>query len=796
MTKNRATQIAAALLLLCVPLAACDDAGDREAKYLRRGSDLLARGEFDKARIEFKNAARIKPSDPDVRYRLGLVDEAQGDLRNAFAAFSAAESQDAAFGPARLKLAQYFLAAEQYGEAETRINDVLAKDPDNVEAHALRAALLLRYKDYVGCEAEARLALAKDAGNITAISVLTGLYTAQGDGAKAGAVLEEGIAKHPGEPSLQQLKIALFLRLDQFAKVEEAYRALFQLRLGEVRYRLELVDLYLKKGQIDAAEGTLRSGITDPDGDWPLKQRLVVFLSDNRSLDVAEKEVRQYLAQAPKKDELYFWLADLYIKHGAIDRGIDLLQQIVARKEFQTPGLTARASLARISFARGDRALAERLVAAVLEKAPTNRQALLLRAGMAFDKGQYQSAVSDLRAILREQASDKEALSLLSEALLMQGRIDLAIDTQAHLVDTLPLDPTPRVRLAQLYNVNNDTARALDLLNQVTKTHPTFAVAWESVARVKLSQKDLVGAIAAIDRLEALDGQHLTAQYLRGEALAAEDRLDDAVRLFSGVVSADPDSPLAEHALAALVGAYSRQNRLEAASHFIDTLRTDSPFVATVLGEIYLQRGLRDKAATELDRALAQNPARAEPYLDRTRLYLLDRKVAEAIDVAKRGIAAVPSSVPLPILLADIYSVEGRHQEALAIYEDLLARNPGLDLAANNAAELIADYKANDPVAMERARQLAERFQGASNPMQLDTLAWVYFRKGDQSKALVLANRIMNAEQMPPQVHYHIGMILLGADRKAEAKAHLQKALEGNTSYPGIETAKQVFQTL
>ncbi|SEH32721.1 tetratricopeptide repeat protein [Magnetospirillum fulvum] len=796
MTKIRATQLAAAFLLFCVPLAACDDAADREAKYLRRGTDLFARGEFDKARIEFKNAARIKPTDPDVRYRLGLIDEAQGDLRNAFAAFASAESQDASFGPARLKLAQYYIAAEQYGEAETRINDVQAKDPDNVEAHALRAALLLRYKESERCEAEARAALAKDPGNITAISVLTGLYAAQGDGAKAGAILEEGIGRHPNDPSLQQLKIALFLRLDEFPKVEEAYRTLFQLRPAEVRYRLDLVDLYLKKGQIDAAEGALRSGITDPEGDWPLKQRLVVFLSENRGLDIAEKEVRQYLAQAPKKDELYFWLADLYIKHGAIDRGVDLLQQIVARNEFQTPGLTARASLARISFARGDRALAERLVAAVLDKAPTNRQALLLRAGMAFDKGQYQSAVSDLRAILREQAKDRDALNLLSEALLMQGRIDLAIDTLAHLVETAPLDPTPRVRLAQLYNVNADSARALDILGQVTRAHPTFAVAWESLARVKLSQKDIAGAIAAIDRLEALDGQRLTAQYLRGEALAAQDRLDDAIRQFSGVVSADPDTPLAEHALTALVGVYARQNRLEAASHFIDTLRTESPFVATVLGEIYLQRGLRDKAATEFDRALAQNPVRAEPYIDRARLYLLDRKVEAAIEIARRGTVAVPSSVPLSILLADIYSVEGRHQEALAIYEDLLARNPGLDLAANNAAELIADYKSNDPAAMERARQLAERFQGSSNPMQLDTLAWVYFRKGDQGKALVLANRLMSAEALPPQVHYHLAMILLGADRKAEAKTHLSKALEGNGPYPGIENAKQLIKTL
>jgi cellulose synthase operon protein C len=87
-TKTRA---AASMLALCLALSACDSPEEREAKYIKRGMQLFEQGSYDKARVEFKNAAKISPTDPDVRYRLGLVDEAQGNLRDAFINFVRAE---------------------------------------------------------------------------------------------------------------------------------------------------------------------------------------------------------------------------------------------------------------------------------------------------------------------------------------------------------------------------------------------------------------------------------------------------------------------------------------------------------------------------------------------------------------------------------------------------------------------------------------------------------------------------------------------------------------------------------
>lgn len=784
------------IIVLAVSLVGCGDASEREAKYLKRGEVLYEKGEFDKARLEFKNAAQIKPTDAEVRYRLGLVDEAQGDLRNAFVDFTRAVEQNPRHYPALLKLADYYFAAEQFNEAETRLNDVLAGQPDNPGAHALRGAMFLQRQDYDSAEREARIALAKDPANIGAYSVLTGIYTAIGDEARAGQVLEEGIAHNPADLSLLVLKANLYQRRSDLPKVAEAFESIFKLRPADQGYRAQLADLYVKANRIDAAEAVLRAGVAAAPDNWDMKRQLVAFLSDHRGLDAAEHEVKLYMSAFPQNDDLFFWLADLYVSHDAADRAVNLLQQVVARENTEPPGLNARTSLAQISFSRGDRALAEKLLAVVLEKDPANRVALFVHAGIAFDLGRYQSAVSDLRSILRQDPNSRQSLELLAEALLRQGHLDLAIDTLSQLVDLEPTSGAVRVRLAQMYHLSGDSKRALALLETVTKSEPGYAVGWESTARVATDVKDWTTAEFAITKLAALDGQKMTATYLRGEVLRGSGKYEDAVRIFSQVVGADPSAPLAEHALTSLVASYRSLGRLEAATRYIETLKSDSPFVITVLGETYQELNREEAAAKAFDSAIAANSRRPEPYVDRARQLLRTSKTAEAIDLLKRGIAAVPYDIQMPLMLAEVETATGRYQEADAVYEDLLSRTPSMDVAANNLAELIADFEYNDPVALERARIVADRFHAAQNPMLLDTLGWVYFRLGDMAQATTLLARAAAAENAPQQIHYHYGVVLLRANQPVLAKEHLELAVKDNPKYPGSEDAKRLLGSL
>jgi cellulose synthase operon protein C len=253
---------------------------------------------------------------------------------------------------------------------------------------------------------------------------------------------------------------------------------------------------------------------------------------------------------------------------------------------------------------------------------------------------------------------------------------------------------------------------------------------------------------------------------------------------------------LAEHALASMVVAYRALGRIEAAAHYIETLSTENAYVLTVLGECYLEMKKPDDAAKALDHAVAQKSGRPEPYVDRARLFMAEGKDKEAEALLKDAAAAVPSDVQIPLLLAEAETRMGHYQDAVAIYEELLNNNPSMDLAANNMAELIADYEYNDPAALEKARIVADRFQATQNPLLMDTVGWVYFRVGNMTQATTYLERAAAADHAPPQIHYHYGALLLKENHPDQAKEQLQAAVPPNANYPGSDEAKRLLSSL
>ena len=76
-------------MLLCATcfaalvLAGCGGAEARKARHLEKGQAFFAANNYEKARVEFRNALQIAPNDSEARYENGLVDEKLGNAREA-----------------------------------------------------------------------------------------------------------------------------------------------------------------------------------------------------------------------------------------------------------------------------------------------------------------------------------------------------------------------------------------------------------------------------------------------------------------------------------------------------------------------------------------------------------------------------------------------------------------------------------------------------------------------------------------------------------------------------------------
>jgi len=788
-----------ALSLICTTLlvSGCSSPEQKEARYIKRGNELFDDGKYEKARIEYKNAMRLKPTDPEPVYRTGLIEEAEGNLRDAFNAFGRAMQQDAQYHPAILKLAEYYMVAGQYDQAQQYIDTVLHDTPDDNDTHALHAALLYRQKNLSGAETEAQAVLAKDPANVVATSVLTTLYSSQGNEAKAISTVESGIAKNPKNLSLLLLESSLYEKSGNLDKVTDLYTHLFTAAPAESKYRVKLALIQADAKQVDAAEKTLRDGITALPDDWELRHQLVQFLSKLRSMEASEQEIRAIIAEHPEKPEPYSWLADLYLSHGTLDRAESTLNDILAHSRSDQQAMAVKASLARINYAKGDRQAARTFAAEALAKDPNNLEALFIRARLEADDGSYLNATADLRSILRDRPHATQALNVLAEVLMKEHHLDLAIETLNQLVDTDPLDISARVRLAQLYHINKNPRHAMDILFTVTKLEPNYPLAWETTARAAMDLKDWDTAKMAIDKLEPMEGQKDIATYLRGQLFAHTDKTAEAVTAFQAVVNANPTSAIAEQALTALVTLQNQSGHIKEATAYLASLKTDSPFVKTLLGEAYMFQNQPDLATAAFDAAIASHASEPEPYLERAKLYVIAHNNDQALATLAKAEEVAPADPRALVMQAEIITKLGNYKEAEKIYTSILEKDPDLDVIANNLAEIIADNDYSDAASLDKARTVAERFAVSPNPLFLDTLAWVYFRQGHIDLAQALMDRAANMKAtLPAQFHYHYGAILLKAKNPTQAKTELIEATVQGADYPGVEDARKLLSGL
>ncbi len=738
---------------------------------------MLAQQAYEQARIEFVNAARLKPADPLPTFKLGLVDEAEGDTINAFNAFTEAATQDGHFAAAQVKLAQYYLAADQLEVAQDHLASVLADQPDNADAHGLRGALLLRQGDLAGAEAEAALALARDPGNLFALGARIGAAVARGDGAATASLLDAALALHPDNAELRDLAITAYDRLGDEKRLEAAYAAMFKLAPPARAYRASLANRLVASGRLDAAELILRDGVAADPHDLPMRQTLFSFLADHRGLESAEAEIAADRAANPDDRELPFQLAEIYASRGSLAKATATLADLSRHATVEQDRYKADTMLARIALTAGQIETAASLVRNVLDAAPGEHGALYIRALIEAGQGATATAVDDLRSITREDPGDARAQELLAELLLRQGHPDLAIDTLSQVVERNAANPVALVRLAQLYHLIGKSADALVILHAATKTEPDNALAWESTARIALDIKDWGEAGRAIAALKTLPGQQTLARLLDAARLAGTGKPDEALAAMLEVATAERAGPLAQHALEAAVTLERSLNRLGDLGPRLQALNVDPGLKAMIGGRVAYELGQTTAATTLLDTAIASGIGEPDIYTDRATLAVQAGQTDAALTILRKGAALLPADTSIPLMLGTVLLLAGQDRQAIQTYDVLLANNPALDIAANNEAATIADHEYGDHAALERARTLAERFRVSDNLGFLDTLGWVYYREGSLKEALSVFERASRIGELPPVMHYHYGATLLAANRRDDARRELTAAV-------------------
>jgi len=782
----------ASLLLL---LAGCGGAEVRKANHFARGQDYLAAGTYEKARIEFRNALQIAPADSEVRYENGVVEEKLGRPQAAVSFYQGALDSNADNVSARAALGRLLLLGGQASSALDTVQAGLAKHPDDAELLTIRAGARIQMKDPAAARVDAERAVQLAPDNEDAIQVLAGIERADQHPERSESLLREAVKRIPGTVELRLVLAQLEASLGNNAETEALLLELVRIRPQDKAHRLRLAQFYARLDRSDEAEKVLRDGIKALPEERAMKLALVEFLAARRSLDVAEAELKGFIAADPKDYELRFDLAQFYLKDKDASKAEAVYQQVIDESKLEAPGLTARVRYAALLIQQNDIKGAGKLIGEVLAQSPRDDDALILRGNLALAQKDPKSAIADLRSVLRDQPNSLGVMRTLARAHFANGEPALAEETMRRAVDGNPADAQARLDLAQLLSELGKPEQARPVIDELVRRQPNNLPALETQFKITLATRDLVTARAAADALVATDPKSSLGYYYQGLVADASKHPEDALRFYD--VALQLDSQGAEPLQAAMRDLVMLKRTPEALRR-LDALIAGNPqaaFPATIKGDVLMSEKRPQDAAAAFRLAISIDPGNWVPYRNLALARFASKDNDAALATLKDGIGRAKNPEALQADLARVFEQLGRVDEAVAVYDAALARNPQSDLAANNLAMLLVTYRKDKP-SLDRARALVAHFANFTDLNFLDTYGWVMYKYGDAAVAVGALRDVLAKAPKSPLSMYHLGMAQALAGQNDAARDNLAHSLQAGQKFAGMDEAQATLDRL
>jgi tetratricopeptide (TPR) repeat protein len=780
---------------VCMLLAACGGAEDRKTAYLNKGQALFDEGNFEKARLEFKNVLQIDPKDLKARYALAQTLEKLENWRGAARQYTAILSEKDDHRDALVRMGRLYLLSNNDDEARTNAEKILAGSPDDVEALTLLAAVEAKAGNRDLARETISRALEVEPLNPEAAALMSSLLLVEGRGEESVSLLEDAIAKHPDEVALKINLARVHAGLQRPDDAIAVFRQVIEQAPGVLVYRNAFARFLIGLKRLDEAERALKDAIAAFPGDPAPHLAYVEFLAANRSVDAAIDELNRVIGADPDELRYRFALGKVFEAATRLDEAAGTYTHIAETTGEGPDYLTAKSRLAVVKARQNDLASARALAEEVLADNPRDSDSLTLRGTLLLNDGDAPGAIADFRTVLRDAPANISVIRLLSRAHLTNKEPELAKDVLQQGLESNPGADILGLELANYHATRGDLDQALTRLDAILARSKGHMRALEGKFKILVYRKEWDAALAVSEQIKAAAPKSPTGYHFAGLIHQATGNVEASVGEFQSALDV---SPLAVQPLSQLVKSYLALDQGEVATAKLNEVVANEPrhFVAyNLLGELHLRAQQFDQAKEQFERAVELNAGWPIPYrnLATTAIALDDGDTAVAW--LKQGIEATGGSPLLVTGLASYLEKTGNLDSAIEQYENVLREKPDSALAANNLAMLLVEYR-EDQDSWRRARELVTPLRNTPQPAYLDTVGWVEYKLGEHAQAVLFLEKAVDAAPNAAIMRYHLGMAYLAQGNEVEARDQLSKAVESNVEFKGLEEARAALERL
>ena len=689
----------------------------RAAFEFARGKLLAEEGAFEEALEAYDLALELDGSDAYSRIEV--------------AKFHAHLSQISRSAAKRL---EYLQAAAGYAGEARRL------EPENLEILRSYAQVHLRLGEHQltaleqAQEAYEELR-AQTEGDLRVLTSLGQIYLWKQRWDRAIEVLEEAASYRPGNRMIQTMLLEALLKVERLADAESVLAQLIEIEPRSLEYRLRLAELQSGRDAHRAAAATLSAASSEQLENPRLRQ----FLAQELHLSGANEEALSTLDALPAEDpsspatrRLRVAILSSLTRY---EEAIDALESVVASEQDADRRFQDTMLLSRLLERVGRPEDAARLLEQPLEGADVTRrlQVELARVGVLERQGETERAVELLH---RETAAAGEHLPMLSRALAeLLGRLERTADGLTVLDDAI-------ARLEAGGRSEEAEGLALRRLALLAAAEDWPGLARQAPALFEAVSRDVRSA----------------AEMLYAEALANQDRLDDALEVLSAEAS-----------------------------------EIDSRRQLVRKAQLLHEHGRVEEAGQLLSQVVESGDA--EDLFLAAQVYQRLQRYAEAVPLLERLVDQQEEPLQALFLLGAARERLGDHIQAVAVFRRLLEASPDHAPTLNYLGYMWADLGENLPEAVTLIQRAVSL--DPDNGAYVDSLGWAYFQLGRYEEArghLEWAARLVPDDAT---ILEHLGDLYAALKDVERARASYQQALAlGDDDLDDADALRRKLQTL
>ena len=743
-------------VLLSLVLSACTQTPEvKSANYLAAGKKLLQKKDAPRAILQFRNALKATPDNPEIYYQLGEAYSATKDLSAALSAYRKTLEMDPKHPGARLRMAQMMVAssdAQMVKDARDQLKELVKNSAATPEILNTIAFAELRLGNTESAVDSLDRVLSQSPGELGASAMLAGAKLLNHDSKGAEEILLKACKEAPQSAEARRILGDFYVEQKRLADAE----AQFQAAIG-----------------MDPKSGTA--------------------LLDLARLQVGEKrdqEADQSFRRLAKFDQYRSIHAIFLFQQGRRDEGILELEKLT--KEMPEDR-KIRSNLVVAYRSVGRAASADKMLAQVLKANPKDADALLQRGEIAIGAKDYAVAEADLNQVLQLKPEAPEVHYLLAKLNQAKGA---TLSYRQELSETLRLNQNllaVRVELAR--NLSSTAAGAHACLDLLDAAPPSQKDSLPIVVQRNWAFWTL-GDMAAMRKgidvgLSRERSTDLLIQFglwkLRsGDPAGARPLVEEALRL----------DPTDLRAVEALSQTYLAEKNSAMALKKVKEYASQRPQVAAAqdfLGVMLMVNGDRQQARTAFEAARAADPSFIKANLALVQMDASENKFEDAHKRLETMLTMDSNNETARLWLGNIEETMGRHTAAIEHFRKVVQADPNNAQASNNLAYLLSEY-ANNP---DEALKYAEKAVNVAPDKLIycDTMGWTLYRKGLYASAITYLERAAADKSGDVVWKYHLAMAYAKAGDVSRGRVTLASALKINSNVPEAKAAREILGT-